>query len=472
MSYTTRILIPIPVEKIYPHPDNPRKDIGDISELTDSIKKNGIMQNLTVVEGHHVAKEGWSNEGYTLLIGHRRFAAAKAAGLKEVPCKIVKECDHKEQIAIMLEENMQRNDLTIYEQAQSFQLMLDLGETPQTLAQKTGFSESTIYHRVNIAKLDQDILKAKEKDESYQLTLKDMYELEKIKDIEKRNEILSSATNSENLRWKCINAAKEEKKAENWKKFKQALKDAAIDSEPTCNAVYSSDFKKLKIIRMDEELPDIGVLRDYDPLKVTWARNWEGSVVLLKKIEKQESTQDDTDCSDTSYSDVSNGSSTPKEIRKRDDQILDDMQEQMSSEMLEFIKNISSISDRKKLMDPELTRKAWYVILANNYECSFDELVAFEYGTSYWQVTDEQRDTIKARRVTWSMLREFLMIIGYEGLDNCHCCIANRDCTYDDEVGMEKYMIYDLLKKLGYTPSNEEWIKVIDGTHELYKKEE
>lgn len=476
MSYTTKSLMPLPVKDIYPHPDNPRKDIGDITELTSSIKKNGIMQNLTVIEGHHIAKEGWSNEGYTLLIGHRRFAAAKAAGLTEVPCKIVRDCDHKEQIAIMLEENMQRNDLTIYEQAQSFQLMLDLGETPQTLAQKTGFSESTIYHRVNIAKLDQDILKEKEKDESYQLTLKDMYELEKIKDIKKRNEILSSATNSENLRWKCINAAKEEKKAENWKKVEQALKDAGIDNEPTCNAIYNSDFVQLKTIRMDgelpEELPDLGVFHEYDPLKVTYAKNWEGSVVLLEKIEKQESTQGDTSCSDTTYNDVSNGSSTPKEVKKRDDLILDDMHEQMRSEMQEFIKNISSISDRKKLLDPDLTRKAWYVILANNYECSFDELVAFEYGTNYWQVTDEQRDTIKARRATWSMLREFLMIIGYEGLDNSHCCIANRDCTYDDEVGMEKYMIYDLLKKLGYTPSNEEWIKVIDGTHELYKKED
>ena len=375
MSYTTKILIPIPVEEIYPHPDNPRKDIGDITELTASVKKNGIMQNLTVIEGHHIAKEGWSNEGYTLLIGHRRFAAAKAAGLRKVPCKIVRDCDHKEQIAIMLEENMQRNDLTIYEQAQSFQLMLDLGETPQSLAQKTGFSESTIYHRVNLAKLDQNILKEKEQDDSFQITLKDMYELEKIKDVKKRNEILAGATNSENLRWKCINAAKEEKKAENWKKVEQALVDAGIDNEPTCNAIYSSDFVKLKTIRMDEEIPDLGMLRDYDPLKVTYAKNWEGSVILLEKIERQENAKDATECSNSSH-DISTGSSAPKEIKKRDDQILDDMHEQMNSEMLEFIRNISSISDRKKLLDPELTRKAWYVILANNYECSFDEIVA------------------------------------------------------------------------------------------------
>lgn len=46
----------------------------------------------------------------------------------------------------MLEENMQRNDLTIYEQAQGFQMMLDLGETAETIAEKTGFSTSTIYY--------------------------------------------------------------------------------------------------------------------------------------------------------------------------------------------------------------------------------------------------------------------------------------------------------------------------------------
>ena len=45
-------LIYIPIEELYPHPDNPRKDVGDVSELAASIKESGVLQNLTVVPGH------------------------------------------------------------------------------------------------------------------------------------------------------------------------------------------------------------------------------------------------------------------------------------------------------------------------------------------------------------------------------------------------------------------------------------
>jgi len=81
-------LVMLPVKEIQPHPNNPRKDLGDLSELTESIKKNGIMQNLTVVKN-----EGG---GYTVIIGHRRLEAAKAAGVSEVPCAVA-ELDEGEQ---------------------------------------------------------------------------------------------------------------------------------------------------------------------------------------------------------------------------------------------------------------------------------------------------------------------------------------------------------------------------------------
>ena len=69
----TNDLIYIPVTRLFPHPDNPRKDLGDLTELANSIKEKGIMQNLTVVPR--------INSTYTVIIGHRRLAAAKAAGL-------------------------------------------------------------------------------------------------------------------------------------------------------------------------------------------------------------------------------------------------------------------------------------------------------------------------------------------------------------------------------------------------------
>ncbi len=71
------MLTEIKIEKLYPHPQNPRKDIGDISELAESIKNQGVFQNLTVIKGGAGVPEG--EEGYTVIIGHRRLAASKRA---------------------------------------------------------------------------------------------------------------------------------------------------------------------------------------------------------------------------------------------------------------------------------------------------------------------------------------------------------------------------------------------------------
>ena len=95
-------LVMIPIEQLYPHPDNPRKELGDLTELAESIKANGILQNLTVVPGHKISvnewvaickKEGVSKDsalatydncayapdGYMVIIGHRRMGASKVA---------------------------------------------------------------------------------------------------------------------------------------------------------------------------------------------------------------------------------------------------------------------------------------------------------------------------------------------------------------------------------------------------------
>ena len=74
-------IVYIEVDKLHPHDANPRKNTGDVTELADSIKKNGILQNLTVVPA-----TGYWYGDYTVIIGHRRLAAAKQAGLKTVPC--------------------------------------------------------------------------------------------------------------------------------------------------------------------------------------------------------------------------------------------------------------------------------------------------------------------------------------------------------------------------------------------------
>ena len=171
----------IPIAQLKPHPDNPRKDVGDITELIDSIKKNGIMQNLTVVPVYGVPTEQDGTQ-YYILIGNRRYAAAKEAfGLSgvDLPCQVVKNLSRAEQVSIMLEENMQREDLTIGEQAHGFQMMLDLGETVESIAEKTGFSKTTVKHRIELAKLDEPILDmVTDPEGEFQINLKTLQMLE------------------------------------------------------------------------------------------------------------------------------------------------------------------------------------------------------------------------------------------------------------------------------------------------------
>ena len=197
----------LPIEFLQAPPDNPRKDVGDVTELAESIKVNGIFQNLTVIPTEDERK-------FTVVIGHRRLAAAKLAGLDYVPC-MVAEMDEKEQISTMLLENMQRNDLTLYEQAQGFQMMLDLGETQEGISEKTGLSKATVRHRLKLLELDkEEFLKAQKRAPK----MEDFIALEKIEDIELKNECLKEI-GTNNFNWKLNNAISQEKfnkKKEEW----------------------------------------------------------------------------------------------------------------------------------------------------------------------------------------------------------------------------------------------------------------
>ena len=210
----TRGVTNLGVRELIPHPDNPRKDIGDITELTESVRKNGILQNLSVtpVDSDGNPTDINNVDKYMVIIGHRRLEAAKAADLDMVPCRILEHISREEQILMMLEENIQRKDLSIYDQAQGFQMMLDLGQTVEDIEKKSGFSKTTIYHRLNIAKLDKDTLMEKQEDDSFQLSMGDLYELEKVKDIDKRNEILSKSRNSNEIKFQAQNVQREEMK--------------------------------------------------------------------------------------------------------------------------------------------------------------------------------------------------------------------------------------------------------------------
>ena len=179
VEQSTQQFVMIPIEKLHPHPDNPRKELGDLTELADSIRAKGVFQNLTVVP---------FEDNYRIIIGHRRRAASELAGLTHLPCVIV-DMTPKEQVETMLLENMQREDLTPYEQAQGFQMMIDMGDTVEEIVQKTGFSKKTVKRRLKMAELDPAVLKEVS---SRQISMEDFDALAKIEDIGQRNECLKN----------------------------------------------------------------------------------------------------------------------------------------------------------------------------------------------------------------------------------------------------------------------------------------
>ena len=99
----------VPIDKIRPNPEQPRKFIGDVSELSESIKEKGVLEPLLV---RYMPRE----DTYHIISGERRYHAARAAGLMELPC-IEKIADDAETLELALIENLQRKDLTPFEEA-------------------------------------------------------------------------------------------------------------------------------------------------------------------------------------------------------------------------------------------------------------------------------------------------------------------------------------------------------------------
>lgn len=201
---------------LHPHPDNPRKDLGDLEELRESIREHGVMQNLTVIPVDD------NFEDFTILIGHRRFAASEGI-LDKLPCVVVRDLSDREQIGIMLCENLQRNDLTFIEQAHGFQMMMDLGDTVESISEKTGFSTTTVRHRLEIAKLDKKVIDKVEEETSWQIGINDYIELEKIKDLNDRAEILEDSSSSDDLKNNVYRYLRGQKEAANKAKLVELL---------------------------------------------------------------------------------------------------------------------------------------------------------------------------------------------------------------------------------------------------------
>ncbi len=180
-------LVEISIDELYPHPSNPRRDLGDLTEIADSIRTVGIRQPLTVVPVYNVPDFAGETRqdtdgmpyGYVTVIGHRRAAAAALAGRTTVPAIIDDALTPAQQLELMLVENVQRADLSPVEEADGYQGLLDLGLDVDAIARETGRSESTVRRRLKLVALPE---KAREKLHRGQATLEQAARLEEFED--------------------------------------------------------------------------------------------------------------------------------------------------------------------------------------------------------------------------------------------------------------------------------------------------
>ncbi len=431
-------MILLPIEMLEHHPDNPRKDLGDLSELTDSIKKNGILQNLTVVP---------HEDRYYVVIGNRRMEAAKKAGLLRLPC-VVSDMNRQEQVLTMLAENMQRNDLTIYEQGWGFQLAMDLGETVKSIAEKSGFSPQTVKRRAKLCELDQEKL---QKVSYRQISVDELDRLNRIEDPKIRNMLLDfiGTPNFNNQCRRELDAQNRRNLEKRWRKVLTAagLKEInyhrdcfgnttyKCSKRPylSCTSISPSDYVRAK----DEEF---------------FAFNY-GSVYFRREATPEERKGEARDT-----------------VRQRERQYAQELLKEATARMFhlrrDFVFSVSEAQAKSHfdIITEFLIRNEWDSRMDGGYWARYQRerfsKEKLDVGKGYSQIKDyvENHPCQALLRHAWvlSADQDSLGYVDYSG-------------AYRKNGRLD--LIYEMLEKLGYEICDEE-LQLKNGTHPLFTKEE
>jgi ParB family chromosome partitioning protein len=429
-------LVYISIDKLHPHPNNPRKDLGDLTELAESIKAQGVLQNLTVVP---------FEDGYRIIIGHRRHSAAKLAGFTELPCAIV-EMDERTQIGTMLLENIQRSDLTVLEQAHGFQLMLDLGETVAGISQKTGFSEATVRHRVKLNELDKKKLSEASMRGG---RIEDYIALEKIKNEKTRNEVLETIGTG-NFNSKLKYAIEEQEKPDRKKAMVAALNKFAkpIKENETSKYAYVTGYYDFKgKVEKPKDADKVEYFYTVDNYRATLYRK------DIKQV-KPEKMKAEKEYGDREAK-MKSMAKHAYELRKAF--ILNfTAAKSHSSDIMAFIfrrLQVYGRADTDKLLK-------WIGV-----ECKRED---GEDYTAHWDRQQKLLDTAYQERPEY-MLFLAAYISSEDGTSNDYYEARNWEKKILFQHNPRLDNLYDLLIALDYEMSDEEK-QLRDGTHELFDK--
>ena len=462
-------IVMLPIDHLNPHPDNPRKDVGDVTELAESIKANGILQNLTVVPYKSPVHNRVMAGMYTVIIGHRRLAAATLAGLETVPC-VIADMTEEEQLSTMLTENMQRTDLTVYEQAKAFQqLSLDLGMSVQEIAEKSGFSESTVLKRTKLAELDEkSFKKACERG----ATLFDFAELDKIEDPEAKQKCLEAmgTQNFKNVLKGQLDAQKTKKKMAKWipqidafatRIEKTGYMDGRNKGEVGGEYVPMNYVRNYGYWSKDE---DIEPPEDADEIRYFYKVS-EQQIDIYKEAVPNSAEDEER--------------RRKEEIRNKDEAAWSRMQEIQNRHRelrRDFILNYGAAKSNIAIIMRNLASAMVWEAERNYYSNLDEEDLCRWIGAEYdRQVSVEKSDVFKRMKV--EQPERLMLILAYWYLDK-YGGYAKHDWCSDIQRYVIRYTdnqrlddLYYFLEELGYERSDEER-QLSRGTHELFYKED
>jgi len=248
ISQRTRTVVirNIPTQKIIANALQPRKDFGDLIELSESIKEKGILEPVLVRP---------KNGQFEIIAGERRCRAAKLAELKEIPC-IEYDVADNEALELSIIENIQRKDLDIFEQAYSLKSLNEIyGYTHQDIAQKIGKSRVTVSELIRVTDLPPNVIR-----QCIELNITSKTFLLELVKLENEDEMLEVLTNYSEKPFSRDKIKEKRKGEENNKekkttggglKFNFTTEDKAVKIKFD---IKSDEMDKEKIIEILEKL--------------------------------------------------------------------------------------------------------------------------------------------------------------------------------------------------------------------------
>lgn len=464
-------IVTITSDHLSHHPENPRKDLGDLEELTESIKYQGIMQNLTVCPAvywddpeeindaviadciNKLERGDDASIGFYVLIGNRRFEAGKAAGLTEFPCHIIKDITKQDQVSIMLTENMQRRDLTVIEQAEGMQQMLDFGDSAAEIAEKTGLAKSSVYHRLNLAKLDKEELK---KAVDSQVTLTDLIELEKIEDIDKRNEILKKG----NIRYEVSSYLQDKERSDRLKNcLKELNENYIIEEFPEGESPYGDGWKFITSINLDSKEP----IPDLPKEELHYRKGWRCLDIYRRENEEEKKASDSRDL----------------ETKRRRENIdaLKNLEQYLKDKISDYIEWFLKEGNIEKSKREQRFHAHWEYIMDHGVEIDRNAVVSkmaadlIEEFDGYYEDEEEAKEEALEKFSDQWQYKQALAFIKHD-LDSDWKSIVSYNGEYNQKMQTKYLDLMAQIEPYGFTFEDEEVTDLLNGTHCYYTKKE